>query len=255
VAVSNDLWKVLALAQDLSEKSGGAFDITVGPLSKLWRRARRTKEMPRPELLAAAREATDYRAVRLDATAQTAQLMKPNMRLDAGGIGMGYAVDEAMKVLRREGISIAMVDASGDIGASDAPPGERGWRIAIEPPAGAGAASRYVWLTNCAIATSGDAFQAVEIDGKRYSHVVDPRTGLGVAGHCSVTVIAPDCTSADSYAKPIAVLGPTEGLRMIEAMPGTAALVERVITGVDGRAKIESRQSRRFAEFVDPTRE
>src|SRR6185295_10206086 len=127
----------------------------------------------------------------LDPATHTAQLMKRHMRLDAGGIGMGYAVDEALVVLKREGIETALVDASGDIGVSDAPPGEHGWRVAIEPPAGSGPASRYVILKNCAIATSGDAFQAVEIDGKRYSHIVDPRTGLGITGRCAVTVIAP----------------------------------------------------------------
>src|SRR5262245_8110039 len=199
VPVSDDLWNVIAFSQDLSTKSGGAFDITVGPLTKLWRRAKRPREMPRGGMLATALEATDYRALRLDPESRTVRLMKPHMRLDAGGIGMGYAVDEAMKILKREGISSAMIDASGDIAVSESPPGERGWRIAIEPPSGSGAASRCVLLSNHAIATSGDAFQGVEIGGKRYSHVVDPRTGLGIAGRCAVTVIAHDCVTADSY--------------------------------------------------------
>ncbi len=131
------------------------------------------------------------------------------MRLDAGGIGMGYGVDEAFKILKKEGITSALIDASGDIGVSDPPPGTPGWRIGIEPPSGDGPPSRYVVLSNYAITTSGDAFQAVEIDGKRFSHVIDPRTGLGVIGHSSVTVIAPDCITADSYTKPICVLAPT----------------------------------------------
>jgi FAD:protein FMN transferase len=105
VPVSDDLWRVLEFAQSLSAKSEGAFDITVGPLSKLWRQARRSKEMPEPSRLEAARQATDYRALRLDPKTRTAQLVKPNMCLDAGGIGMGYAVDEAFKVLRQEGIA------------------------------------------------------------------------------------------------------------------------------------------------------
>ena len=104
VRLSDDLWNVLSFSERLSEASGGAFDITVGPLTKLWRRARRTKEMPDAELLKEAREATDYQAVRLDGDHHTVQLMKPHMRLDAGGVGMGYGVDEAMKVLKREGI-------------------------------------------------------------------------------------------------------------------------------------------------------
>jgi len=250
VHVSDDLWRVLNFSQQLSAKSDGAFDITVGPLVKLWRRARRTKEMPRADLLAEAREATDYRALKLDPAAHTAQLMKPHMRLDAGGVGMGYAVDEALVVLKRETITSALVDASGDIGVSDAPPGERGWRIAIEPPEGSGRASRWVRLQNCAVTTSGDAFQAVEIDGKRYSHIVDPRTGLGVTGRSAVTVIAPNCITADSYTKPICVLGPEAGFKLIEDVPGAAAFVEREIDDARGNTKIESLETKRFHEFV-----
>ncbi len=252
VPVSDDLWHVLSFAQKLSELSDGAFDITVGPLSKLWRQARRSKEMPEPSRLEAARQATDYRALRLGPKARTAQLLKPNMRLDAGGIGMGYAVDEAFKVLRREGIASALIDASGDIGMSDPPPGRRGWRIGIEPPSGEGPPSRYVLLSNYAITTSGDAYQAVEIDGKRYSHIIDPRTGLGVTGHSSVTVIAPDCITADSYTKPICVLGPEAGFKIIEATPGAAAFVERLIKTADGAKKTESLQTQRFAQFLAP---
>jgi FAD:protein FMN transferase len=188
--------------------------------------------------------------LKLDPTAHMAQLLKPHMRLDAGGIGMGYAVDEALAVLKREGIASALVDASGDIGVSDAPPGERGWRIAIEPPAGSGRASRWVSLKNDAITSSGDAFQAVEIDGKRYSHIVDPRTGLGVIGHSAVTVIAPNCITADSYTKPICVLGPEAGFKLIEDTPGAAAFVEREIDDAGGTTKIEPLESKRFHEFV-----
>ncbi|HZZ27567.1 MAG TPA: FAD:protein FMN transferase [Pirellulales bacterium] len=250
VPVSDDLWHVLEFAQALSEKSDGAFDMTVGPLTKLWRRARRTKEMPSAELLAAAREATGYRSLRLNSAMHTAQFRKPGMRLDAGGIGMGYGVDEAFKVLKREGITSALIDASGDIGVSNPPPGKPGWRIGIEPPSGEGTPSRYVQLSNYAITTSGDAFQFVEIDGQRYSHIIDPRTGLGVTGHSSVTVIAPDCITADSYTKPICVSGAEAGFKIIEATPGAAAFVQREVAGSDGHNEIEALQTQRFAKFL-----
>jgi FAD:protein FMN transferase len=252
VPVSDDLFRVLSSAQSLSEKSDGAFDITVGPLSKLWRQARRTKEMPSAEAIAAAREATGYQSLRLEAAKHTAQLLKPNMRLDCGGIGMGYGVDEAFKVLKRSGITSALIDASGDIAVSDAPPGKPGWRIGIEPPSGEGPVSRYVQLSNYAITTSGDAFQFVEINGQRYSHIIDPRTGLGVTGHSSVTVIAPDCITADSYTKPICVAGPEAGFKIIEATPGAAAFVEREVEAVDGSKKTEALQTSRFAQFLAP---
>ncbi len=208
--------------------------------------------MPDPDMLAAAREATDYKALQLDSANHTAKLLKPNMRLDAGGIGMGYGVDEAFKVLKKEGITSALIDASGDIGMSNPPPGEHGWRIGIEPPSGEGPPSQYVLLSNYAITTSGDAFQALEIDGKRFSHVIDPRTGLGVIGHSSVTVLAPDCITADSYTKPICVLGPEDGFKLIEATPGAAAFMGREINSADGTKKTEHLQTSRFAQFLAP---
>jgi thiamine biosynthesis lipoprotein len=167
---------------------------------------------------------------------------------------MGYGVDEALKVLKREGIASALIDASGDIGVSNAPPGEKGWHIAIEPPRGEGTPSRYVLLVNYAITTSGDAFQAVEIGGVRYSHIVDPRTGLGITGRSAVTVIAPDCITADSYTKPICVLGPEAGFKLIEATPGAAAIMERQITDAAGATNIEHLETKRFAEFVEPSK-
>lgn len=145
---------------------------------------------------------------------------------------MGYAVDAAMAVLARHGIRSAMIDASGDIAVSSPPPGKRGWRIAIGPVRGGppraadgqdGTDTTFVELVDAAITTSGDAFQAVEIDGVRYSHIVDPRTGLGVLGPSAVTVIATDCTTADAAATAASVLGPEAGAAFIEGLPGAAA--------------------------------
>jgi FAD:protein FMN transferase len=248
VPVTDDLWHVLQFSQQLSQASDGAFDVTVGPLTKLWRRSRRQKEMPRPESLAAAREASGFRHLRLDAERRTAELLKPRMRLDAGGIGMGYAVDEALKVLKQEGIKSAMIDASGDIGTLDAPPGERGWKIGIAPLSGEGPPSRYVWLANMALTNSGDAFQAVELEGKRYSHIVDPHTGLGLTNRSSVTVIARDCTTADSYATAVSVLGPEAAVKLIQATPEASAFIVRQ----EESGKVATCESRGFDRFVIP---
>jgi thiamine biosynthesis lipoprotein len=245
VPVSDDLWNVLQFSQRLSEASDGAFDITIGPLTKLWRRSRRQKEMPKADSLTAAREATGYRLLRLDVERRTAELLKPKMQLDAGGIGMGYAVDEALKVLKREGISSAMIDASGDIGTLDAPPGEPGWKIGIAPLSGDGPPSRYVWLANMALTNSGDAFQSIELDGKRYSHIVDPHTGLGLTNRSSVTVIARDCTTADSYATAVSVLDPAAGMKLIDATPGAAVLIVRH----EDSGNVVTRESAGFRQF------
>ena len=228
VALSNDLWRVLERAQQLAAASDGAFDVTVGPLTKMWRSARRSKTFPSDERLAAARAATGYRHLQLDTATKSATLTVPNMRLDLGGIGMGYAADEALAVLKHHGITSAMIDASGDVVCSAAPPGERGWKIGLAPlTESSGPPSRYVWLVDQSLTTSGDAFQFVEINGTRYSHIVDPKTGLGLTSRSSVTVIARDGTTADSLATAVCVLGPERGLTLVKKTKTAAALIVR----------------------------
>ena len=245
VAISADLMRVLTISQDLARRTDGAFDVTVGPVVRLWRRARRMKAMPSDKRLAEALAATGFRHLELNAERGAAKLLRPGMQLDLGGIGQGYAADEAMKVFRRHGISRALVDASGDIAVGDPPPGKSGWRIGVAPLDQSNQSpSRYLLLSNMAVSTSGDAFQSVELGGKRYSHIVDPRTGLGLTDRSSVTVIAPDATTADSLATAVSVLGPGAGLKLIEATPGAAALIVRD----DGEQK-EALQSREWKGF------
>ncbi|MEX0936975.1 MAG: FAD:protein FMN transferase [Pirellulales bacterium] len=225
VALSDDLWTVLAAAQRLAEQSEGAFDVTVGPYVRLWRRARRTGEMPRAEYLRSAAEAVGYGHLKLDPESHTARLTQQEMRLDLGGIAKGYAADEALAVLREHGIESALVDASGDIAAGDPPPGRAGWRIGIAPLEQDAAPSRYLELANMAVATSGDTWQYVEIDRKRYSHIVDPKSGLGLTRRSSVTIIAPDGMTADSLASAVSVLGPERGIALVEATERAEALL------------------------------
>ena len=225
IRLSDPLWLVLERSQQVAEQSDGAFDVTVGPYVRLWRRARREKQMPSAERLAEARAAVGYQYVRLDPAQHTARLLRANMRLDLGGIAMGYAVDETLKLLKARGIRSALVDASGDIAVGDPPPGKPGWKIGIAPLSAEGTPARFVSLANAAVTTAGDAFQHVAIDGKRYSHIVDPRTGLGMTDRCGVAVIARDCITADSLDTAISVMGPAEGLKLIERTPGTAAFI------------------------------
>ncbi len=224
VAVSDDLWRVLVRSLEVSRDTEGAFDISVGPLVRLWRQSRVVKMLPSPERLEAARKAVGYEAIRLDGTHRTVTLVRPGMRLDVGGIGAGFAADEALAVLKKHGITRALVDASGDIALGDPPPDKAGWRIGIAPLDARAPPSRYVTLSNCAISTSGDAWQFVEIAGKRYSHIVNPQTGLGLTERSSVTIVAKDCTTADAYAK-IGVLGPKKGIEVIDRLEGAAAFI------------------------------
>lgn len=250
VPVSPELWRVLERSQELARATDGAFDITVGPYVRLWRRARRSKEFPSSQRLAEAREAVSYQKLHLDRTARTAQLLVPGMRLDLGGIATGYAVDEAMQVLRRHGITRALIDASGDILVSEPPPGAAGWRIGIAPLDAAGPPSRYVSLRNMAVTTSGDAFQHVVLGGKRYSHIVDPKTGLGLTDSSTVVVIAADCITADSQATAVSVLGPEKGLALIESTARAAAFIVRNRDGA-----VDTHSSHRLNDYLLPAAE
>ena len=247
VPVNADLWTVLERSQALARRTDGAFDVTVGPVVNLWRKARREKQLPRGDRLAEARAAVGWRKLELDPRARTAKLLVPEMRLDLGAIAKGYAVDEALKVLRARGVTRALVAGGGDMAAGDAPPDKPGWRIEVAPLDVTNAPqARLVMLRNRALATSGDIFQHVEIDGVRYSHIVDPRTGMGLTDHSLVTVIAPDCTTADSLATAVSVLGPAKGLKLVEQTPRVAAHIVRRPGTV-----IEVHESRNFASYEE----
>jgi thiamine biosynthesis lipoprotein len=228
VPVSRELFFVLEKAQEVSRRSDGAFDVTVGPVVRLWRQARRTQRLPDPERLARARALVGWRNVRLDPKARTVQLLKPGMLLDLGGIAKGYAADGALAALAKHGVTRALVAAGGDIAVAGAPPGAEGWDVAIAPldPAEE-KAPRHLLLRDAAVSTSGDAEQFAVIDGTRYSHIVDPRTGLGLVGRASVTVVARRGVEADSLTKVASVLGPEKGLPIIEATPGASGRVVR----------------------------
>ena len=224
VAVSEDLWRVLARAAEIRDATDGAFDVSVGPLTTLWRRARRSERIPPRERIDAALAAVGPAAVELDQARRTVRLPLAGTRLDAGGIGMGYAADRALEVLARHGATAAMIDASGDIVVSDPPPGSDGWRIERHPLGRGAAHGPPLVLANAAVTTSGDARQFVEIEGRRYSHVVDPRTGLGVPGPAAATVVARDGTTADALATAASVLGHQAGPGVIGRFPGAAAM-------------------------------
>jgi thiamine biosynthesis lipoprotein len=224
VPVSAELFTVLQKAQAVAEKSDGAFDVTVGPVVRLWRLSRRNHRLPDEEKLAKARSLVGYRNVELDAKARTVRLLKAGMQLDLGGIAKGYAADEALAVLKKNGIESALVAAGGDIAVSAPPPDKDGWDVAIAPLK-AGDVVPHLSLRDAAVSTSGDAEQYVEIGGVRYSHIVDPRTGIGLTGRSEVTVVARRGIDSDSLTKVAAVLGPERGLPVIEAGGASARVV------------------------------
>jgi thiamine biosynthesis lipoprotein len=221
---SDDLLNVLTRAQEISHATDGAFDVTVGPLVQLWRASRKSKTLPTPDELAAARDRVGWESYQVDLEARTVTLLKSDMQIDFGGIATGYAADAALAVLSDHGIRSAMVNASGDIVVSDAPPGRDGWRVAIAPlKSDSHANPEFTTLVNRAVTTSGDAYQFVEIDGERYAHIVDPSTGLGLRTRCSATVMADDCMTADAWATALCILGHDAGLTAVASEPGAQA--------------------------------
>ncbi len=245
VNVSEDLFDVLRLSREISKLSDGTFDVTMGPYVRLWRFARKRKVLPGAAELQSARAAVGYRKLKLDERAHTVTLLAPGMRLDVGGVAKGYSADEAMKVLNRYGISSALVAASGDIAVGEAPPGQPGWRVGIT---GVGANTNRVEhtliLQHAGISTSGDSEQFIEIDGKRYSHILDPKTGLGLTNRIQATVVAPDASHSDPLATAVCILGVTKGMRMIERCPGTGVFI---LTQEHG--EVRAFESKRFKRF------
>ena len=219
--VSADLASLLRHAQDIADGSEGAFDVTVGPLSRLWRRARRREEAPSDEQVTAALECCGYEHWEVDGGTNRVRNRVPGMRLDLGAIGKGFAADAALEVLSEHGITSALVDAGGDVTVGAAPPDRDAWHIRVDP---SGEGGFGLDIANESIATSGDLHQFVVLDGERLSHLVDPRTGRAMSGRRSATVIARCGAEADALASALCVLAPEEGLALARSRRAEACV-------------------------------
>jgi thiamine biosynthesis lipoprotein len=224
VPVSKDLFTVLERGQIVARRSGGAFDVTCGPEIALWRAARKTHSLPDPREIARARALVGWRKLRLDPRRRTAQLLVRGMKLDLGGIAKGYADDRAQAVLKKHGITRALVEAGGDIVVTNPPPDTKGWRIQVANSGGA-AKPATLLFSNCAVSTSGDTEQFVTIGGRRFSHIVDPRTGWALTDRIQVTIVAPNGLLSDSLSTAVSVLGEKSGRALARKDPGTRCYV------------------------------
>ncbi len=223
VKLSDDLFTLLTEAQKIAQLSDGAFDVTVGPYVQFWRKARKDKTLPTTEEIAEAKKLVGWQKLEIDPAAHTAHLAVPGMKLDLGGIAKGYAGDCAIQTLRENGITSALFEAGGDIVTSDAPPGTDGWKIELvdagpEMP-------QSITVHNAATSTSGDTMQFVEINGKHYSHVVDPHTGIGLTSRSMATIIAPKGLWSDPLSKPATMLTADQLAELLKQFPGTQAYV------------------------------
>ncbi len=248
IEVSPELYTVLARARKIASASDGAFDVTCGVATRIWRRAIREHELPDAESIAKARASVDWRALELAPDACRVRWTKRGLRLDLGGIAKGYALDCMLALLDARGLSSAMVVGGGDIVVGDAPPGARGWRIEMMSPTPGDEGPRpMLELRRAAMATSGDLYRSATIAGLRYSHIVDPRTGLGLTTHCGASVIARDGMSADALATAAVVLGPAGSTRLWERFEECHFRI-----AVAGETGLECVESPGFRQFCVP---
>lgn len=223
--VSDDLWNMLAASQHWYQVSDGAFDASLGNLTRQWRAARRKKTLLTDEQRQKALQQVGWQHIELNPAAKSVRFKREGVRLDFGAIGKGYVADEIFKLFETAGLKQCLVNISGNMRLGDPPPDREGWRIEIAPLEAGQPILRRLILANTAIATSGDLWQFAVIDGQRHSHILDPRTGKSVRGPIAATVIAPSAADADACATAVCVLGPAAGAQLVLSLPQFEVLI------------------------------
>lgn len=230
--VSKEFIEVVRKSIEISRLTGGAFDITVEPLVRLWKKAGRAGGLPAEQTLKITLERVGWQNITI---ADSQITLKNDAEINLGGIAKGYAVDRALEVLRASSVRSALVDAGGDIACFGSPPDQDAWRVGIRDPLHPERVLPTVLLLkDRAVATSGSYIQKVIINGKTYSHIIDPRTGYPVEQAVSATVIARNCTTADALATALSVTPPEDGLRLVHALRYVEAML---ITKEGGRLR------------------
>lgn len=213
--ISNELFEMFLRSKQAWKRSKRSFDVTIGALSQLWRKTKKENRFPSGTEIKTAKELTGFENIIINEQTRTISFKKIGIRFDFGGIVPGYAAQKVLDLLKSKNMNIALVDASGDIVMGDPPPGKKGWTVAINIPE----SENEVWdkkleLKNCAVSTSGDIFRYLIHDGKKYSHIIDPRTGYGVTSQRNVTVIAKNGTEADWLATACSILPVRKALKL-----------------------------------------
>ncbi len=222
--LSPELMNILAISQKAYIQSREAFDITVAPLSLLWRKVRKEKQFPDSSTVQEQRKKVGFSKLWLNEKNQTLTL-PVGMRLDLGGIGKGYIAQKIIDLLKTKGITQALADAGGDMAMTKAPDGTNGWTIGVNIPETTDELlPKRLLLQNMAVATSGDAYQFFEHNGLKYSHIIDPRTGYGIQSQRNVTVIAKDGATADWLATACSIL-PIEEAKQLAQKMGAEVLI------------------------------
>jgi thiamine biosynthesis lipoprotein len=226
VVTDPEVFALVERAFEYSRLSGGAFDITVGRLMKAWGFFRGAGRFPSDEELERARAQTGWRRVALDPARRSIRFTTPDIELDPGGIGKGYALDRVAALLREEGVTAALLmSGSSSIYALGAPPGKAGWTVRVPDPLERARTLSEVVLKDQSLSTSGNYEKFFRVGGRTYCHIMDPRTGRPVEGVLQTTVIAPEAADSDALSTMVFVLGPERGARLLEGMRGTAAFI------------------------------
>lgn len=249
VVVDREMFELVQRSKKISEVTQGAFDITYGSVDKkLWNFDQTMTRLPDPETARKMVHLINYRNVIMDETNCTIFLKDPGMRIGFGGIGKGYAAERAKMIMKAAGVESGIVNASGDLTAWGKQPDGQDWTIGIADPNAARNPFSWLSITNTAIATSGNYEKFITIDGKRYSHTIDPKTGLPVTGIKSVTILSPNAEIADAMATPVMIMGVKVGLDMVNQIKGLACII------VDDNDKIHSSHNIKLHQH-DPKKE
>lgn len=226
VQVEPETLDIIERANKISKLTNGAFDISYGSLDKrFWNFDKTMTELPNNEVLKKSVQLIDYRNIIINKEKSTVFLKKKGMRIGFGGIGKGYAADKAKSLLQSRGVSSGIVNASGDLITWGVQPNGKPWTIALANPDNTHEAFSSIDISGMAVATSGNYEKCIIIGGKKYSHTIDPSTGFPISGIKSVTIICPIAELADAMATPIAVLGVTKGLGIINQMQNIACVI------------------------------
>jgi FAD:protein FMN transferase len=226
LSVPKEVFELIARAQKISELTDGAFDLSYGSIDKrFWNFDKTMTALPDEAEAKKAVYLINYKNVILDKSKSTVYLTKKGMRIGFGGIGKGYAADQAKNILQEMGVQAGVVNASGDLNTWGEHPTEGPWTISLAHPDSPLKAFSKLTLNNMAVATSGNYEKYVLINGQRYSHTINPKTGFPVQGIKSVSVICPFAELADALATPITILGVHAGISLINQMKGVACVI------------------------------
>jgi FAD:protein FMN transferase len=225
--VSDALMDIMLQSKTAFEKSNGSFDITIGPLTRLWRKARKEKIFPDEKMVKEKLALTGFNKIIIDTIHRTVLLSQKDMQLDFGGIAQGYIAQKIIDFLKQKGITNALVNVSGDIAAIGTPPNVQGFTIGINlPQSNEELLNQKLQITNKAVTTSGDVYQYIEHKGKRYSHIIDIKTGYGITKGRNVTVIANDATTADWFTKACSLLPVSEAKKLAQQIQAEFLITE-----------------------------